>query len=669
LVRVLPQQEFFFLRTDRNRFRLTMEQQRILAERKIGVVGLSVGQATALTLTLEGVGGHFKLADFDTLGLSNLNRLRTGVHNLGVNKAVLAAREMYEFNPYVRVDVYRNGMSEETLDDFLLGGGRLDLLVEECDDLAMKVRLRERARELRMPVLMETSDRGMLDVERFDLEPDRPLLHGLISSADAKALAGLPTKEKIPFFLRVLDEKRMSDQLLGSLIDIKTSISSWPQLASAVALGGAVLTDTARRLLLGQFQSSGRFYVDLADIVREGCQATLDITEDQPEASSSLSHAPEALPKPAAGSGEISEEEVRYIAAHAIMAPSAGNSQPWNFQFADGRLHGYLDFSRGPAWRSAASFTAIGCALENICIASRAIGLSPDIHLLPDPMSPALAFTVTFSRITQQPVAQELHLVYERVTNRRWGDGRPLAEADAAALRGAICDSHAQLHLLQSREDLARIGTLLGAIDRFSFTDKNLHHEVMDEIRWTQQEAHRSRDGLELASLELAKSDEAGMRVLRQWRAMDFLRTAGAGRGLEIMARKATAAASAVGLLTYRGLGNDSYLLGGRTLARIWGTASARGLAFQPHTPITYLFARLERSREHGFTQEQVRTLEALRQEYRTLFNLQGDEAEVILFRVSYAGAPTVRSMRRELNDVLSYVSVEPVRSVAALIT
>ena len=42
----------------------------------------------------------------------------------------------------------------------------------------MKVLLRERARELRMPVVMETSDRGVLDVERFDLEPDRPLLHG-----------------------------------------------------------------------------------------------------------------------------------------------------------------------------------------------------------------------------------------------------------------------------------------------------------------------------------------------------------------------------------------------------------------------------------------------------------------------------------------------------------
>jgi molybdopterin/thiamine biosynthesis adenylyltransferase len=338
LVRVLPQQEYFFLRTDRNRFRLTMEQQRTLAERKIGIAGLSVGQATALTLSMEGVGGHFKLADFDTLGLSNLNRLRAGVHNLGVNKAILAAREMYEFNPYIHVDVYKDGISEEVLDDFLLGGGRLDLLVEECDDLAMKVRLRERARELKMPVLMETSDRGMLDVERFDLEPDRPLLHGLMSGADAKALAGLPTKEKIPFFLRVVDEKRMSDPLLGSLIDIKTSISSWPQLASAVALGGAVLTDTARRLLLGQFQSSGRFYVDLSEIVNDGTAVKLVSAKDKPEPPAGSSEQPKPLPKPLPASGEIREEEIRYLVSHAILAPSGGNSQPWRFHYENGHL-------------------------------------------------------------------------------------------------------------------------------------------------------------------------------------------------------------------------------------------------------------------------------------------------------------------------------------------
>ena len=31
---------------------------------------------------------------------------------------------------------------------------------------------------------MDTSDRGMLDIERFDLEPERSIFHGLVEHLD-----------------------------------------------------------------------------------------------------------------------------------------------------------------------------------------------------------------------------------------------------------------------------------------------------------------------------------------------------------------------------------------------------------------------------------------------------------------------------------------------------
>jgi len=43
-------------------------------------------------------------------------------------------------------------------------------VIEECDSLDMKFLVREAARDRQIPVIMETSDRGVLDVERFDLE-------------------------------------------------------------------------------------------------------------------------------------------------------------------------------------------------------------------------------------------------------------------------------------------------------------------------------------------------------------------------------------------------------------------------------------------------------------------------------------------------------------------
>ena len=47
------------------------------------------------------------------------------------------------------------------------------------------------------------------------------------------------------------------------------SISTWPQLASSVIMGAGVTTDVARRILLNQLQISGRFYVDVENLITD----------------------------------------------------------------------------------------------------------------------------------------------------------------------------------------------------------------------------------------------------------------------------------------------------------------------------------------------------------------------------------------------------------------
>ena len=41
----------------------------------MAVAGLSVGRAVVSTMAHEGIGGELRLADFDVLDLSNLNRV------------------------------------------------------------------------------------------------------------------------------------------------------------------------------------------------------------------------------------------------------------------------------------------------------------------------------------------------------------------------------------------------------------------------------------------------------------------------------------------------------------------------------------------------------------------------------------------------------------------
>lgn len=264
LVHVLPREEFRLVRTDRNRGKIERPQQRSLLGRRIGVIGLSVGNSAAVTFALEGIGGRFKLADFDEFGLSNLNRLRAGVHHLGVNKAVISARQMFEIDPYLDIEIFTDGLTRQNLDEFTDG---LDLVVEECDTPYAKIAAREAARRRGIPVVMDCNDRGMLDVERFDQEPNRPLLHGLIGDVTADELETLSKQQKVDLILAMVDAERISPELRASFGELGRTLSSWPQLASGVALGGALTAEAARRILLGAECVSGRFYVDFADLI------------------------------------------------------------------------------------------------------------------------------------------------------------------------------------------------------------------------------------------------------------------------------------------------------------------------------------------------------------------------------------------------------------------
>ena len=181
---------------------------------------------------------------------------------IGLSKVVLAARQIAEIDPYLGISIVTDGVTPENLERFLLGddelGTAVDVVVDECDSVAVKVLLRERARELRVPVVMETSDRGVLDVERFDLEPDRPLLHGRMAgmaSEDVAARLAGPAAQAAEYateiVLKLLDADLLSTRMAASMLEMRTTLSSWPQLASDVVLGGASATVAIRTLVLG----------------------------------------------------------------------------------------------------------------------------------------------------------------------------------------------------------------------------------------------------------------------------------------------------------------------------------------------------------------------------------------------------------------------------------
>ncbi|MFM9983698.1 MAG: ThiF family adenylyltransferase, partial [Flavobacteriales bacterium] len=182
IVHLLDEEEFIRVRTIRNAYKITFEEQRLLRTKKIGVIGLSVGQSVAMAMAMERIGGEIRIADFDNLELSNMNRIRTGTSKIGNLKTHLVAQEIYELDPFFKVKIFSSGVNEKNISDFFSEGGMLDLLIEESDGIEIKILAREFAKKSGIPVIMSMSDRGMLDVERFDYDKNYPILHGNIEN-------------------------------------------------------------------------------------------------------------------------------------------------------------------------------------------------------------------------------------------------------------------------------------------------------------------------------------------------------------------------------------------------------------------------------------------------------------------------------------------------------
>ncbi len=665
LVHILDRPEFVELRTNRNQYKITAEEQRVLGTKKVGIVGLSVGQSVALTMAIERSMGEIRLADFDTLGLSNLNRLRAGVHNIGVPKVYLTAREIAEIDPYIVVKCYPDGIAQDTIDDFLLSGGPLDLLIDECDSLDIKVWLRHHARHHRIPVLMETSDRGLIDVERFDLEPERAIFHGLVGDLHPQELGGLSTKDKIPYVLQIIGEPTISGRARASMLEVGHSIKTWPQLASAVTLGGGAAADVARRMNLGTIRHSGRYWCDIEDVVPNTAGPPTPgfvAPEQPPPLTSDAMRAHVTGLAPALRSGYVLAPAVRArLLTAAVAAPSGGNSQPWRWLVTEDRLHLFHDRQRSarmPDFRHRAGLVALGAAYENLVLAAHGEGLEVTSQVFPAGEDSDLVASFTFAEVAS--AGDEPHwrdelaaAIGARHTNRRSARERlPAAMVDelTAAVRSI---AGAELRLHQEDPELAAVGELIGECDRLRFLDETCNVDLISEMRWTVEEGERERDGLTLDNLELSRADRAALQMLRSWKSLQLVRAWGGGRAFTRTSFDAITSSGAVGLVTMPGHTARDYLCGGRACERMWLVAESLHLAIHPMTALPYMLARVEEGEGLGLEAHTIAALRRIREPYRRLFPLADGAAEVFLFRVSQAASTPARALRRRLDDVV----------------
>lgn len=640
VVAILGPRGFRAVRLDRNRHLITSEEQRALSRLRVGVVGLSAGHAIAYTLAAEGVCGTMRLADFDDLELSNLNRVPASVFDIGLNKATVAARRIAELDPYLAVDVIASGLSPQSVDEFLDG---LDVVIEECDSLDIKVLLRQAARARGVPVLMATSDRGLVDVERYDIEPQRPIFHGLLGDVDAGQLRGLSMRDKAPYILKMLDGQTLSARGAASLVEVGQTLWGWPQLAGDIWVGAATVANAVRRIGLGEPLDSGRARVDVT--------AALGRLE-QP-------HVPPGVPpgvdarsldsaqSPAPADGRPTSE---VVAEAASRAPSGGNAQPWHLVT---ERHS-LTIRLAPEHTSAmdigfrGSAVAVGAALFNARVAAAAQKVLGPIEFDETRPDSPLEATLHFGSGDDSTLAALYRPMLLRGTNRRRGAPGGIDRTTLELLKDAAAAEGGRLHLLQSPDEIDRAATILAVADRIRYLTPRLHKEMISELRWPGD--HSPESGIDVRSLELDPAELGVLDVLRRSDVMAQLNDWDGGSALGVSTSERVAASSALAVVYVEGTTLTDFARGGSAMQAVWIVAQQSGLAVQPVSPI-FLYGCSQQDLADVSPHFAVE-LHRLQRELRDLVKPSKDEHEVLVFRLFHAAPPSVRSRRRRLHAI-----------------
>lgn len=265
VVRYPEEDDFYNLRTSRNRNLVTHEEQQILRHTKIATFGLSVGSNIIDSLVQYGVGEEYLLADFDKLGPTNLNRIRATMAQVGLAKTVVVGRKISEANPYARQTHIPDGYGPAAVPvvaEFLP-----DVIIEEMDDLGSKLGVRLEAAKLGVPVVMagDIGERTIIDIERYDQDATTRPFHGRLDSRVQSTLAAggeVSQRDKEKSLVRINGIRNLSPRLIDSAMDIGYDLGGMPQLGTTATNGGALAATAIQEILLGRRMETGSYVMN-----------------------------------------------------------------------------------------------------------------------------------------------------------------------------------------------------------------------------------------------------------------------------------------------------------------------------------------------------------------------------------------------------------------------
>lgn len=326
----------------------------------------------------------------------------------------------------------------------------------------------------------------------------------------------------------------------------------------------------------------------------------------------------------------------------AAAAPSADNSQPWQFSVDSKYITcEYKDRAIkrdpfGPLGHG--SLLAAGALLENFYALKPEHNEKAKISINENEWK----FFLNLELWHTPPNDEASNLLKTRHTNRHPYKAlieKPFLEVSPSSSRSL---------LLSDRQSINSLSTALVNCSKARFNNEELHEWLFSSLRWTKEEVSTGT-GLDFATLHLPPGGRQFMQWISPWERMKLLNKFGIYHILAAadaaLFRQAPAVVAIVG-----GRSPEDILDAGQLMQKTWLSLNKQGIAVHPYYALTDLTNRLNLKKLDDHWSNPVIDAQAIAEQ---TLGLQADEQVHMLFRIGQPSTNPVRSRRLPLSSLM----------------
>ncbi len=310
------------------------------------------------------------------------------------------------------------------------------------------------------------------------------------------------------------------------------------------------------------------------------------------------------------------QELVRY----ATLAANGHNTQPWTFSINDNAVDIYPDYTR---WLPVVDpndrelWISLGCALENLLIAARAVGYAAEV---------TYPGTNDFIRVdlTKDTVqaSKLFDVIPVRQNTRSEYNGQPIKTNDVEQMQRVGLEPGVTLHFVTQRNELEKVLEYVNQGNVNQYADKAFVDELIRWLRFNKREALASLDGL--------YSRSSGNPEVPRWLGQMFVSGTKPQQQADADAKKLRSSAGAV-IIASQGDDKTTWVRTGQVYERVALTLTSLDI-------------------KSAFLNQPIEVTE-LRSQFQSAMGL-GASLPQLLVRFGYTDAMP-RSLRRPVEQVL----------------